>query len=108
MAISKQRAQSLIETTATNILDVINTSGVDLGSLHIANLRTDADIQLSVSIVPTGATAGSGNAILWNTMIGATGFLSLCQPMFMTSGDKLQMSGSAPGLISYVSYLKLN
>lgn len=108
MALSNQRAQAQLNTTATNLFDVVNTSGVTLGNLHFANVDPSNQVQLFVSIVPTGSTMGSGNGILWNVGLGASGAFSVSQPMFMASGDKLQASGSSAGLNAYITYLKLN
>jgi hypothetical protein len=108
MAISKLNVPvTQILTTATNILDVVNTSGVDIGNLHICSTSSNP-INLYVSIVPTGNSMNVNNSILWNTQIGSGGVLSICQPMFMSSGMKLQASGSSAGLNAYLSYLKLN
>ncbi len=99
MAFSRQKAQAQIGTTATNIFDV--------GSIHINNVNPDTK-QFYLSIVPTGQTMTSGNSIIWNASIGGSGFISICQPMFLASGDKLQASGSSIGLNLYSSYVKYN
>lgn len=108
MAIQKTSSQAQLQTTATNLFDVINTSGVDLGNVTFTNVHPSTTILAFCSIVPTGSNMTSGNAIIWNLPIGPSGLLSVSQPMFMPSGSKFQASGSSAGLNAYVSYLKLN
>lgn len=109
MAIGKKRViPTSLATTATNILPVLNTSGVDISNLHFCNTHDNAVIRAYVSIVPTGSSMTSGNAILWNLAIGPSGALALSQPMFLASGDTLVASGSAAGLNLSTSYLQLN
>jgi hypothetical protein len=109
MAISKQRTPvTQLNTVQTNILPVVNTSGVDLGAMLFCNTHPSNTVQLYVSIVPTGGTMASGNGIVWNVPIGASGLLNISVPAFLASGDTLAASGSAAGLTMYSSYLKLN
>lgn len=107
MALQPKRAQASILTVSTTVLDVNNTSGVNVGNIHIVNLDANTK-QVYVSFVPTGSTMSSGNGILWGTQIGGTGFLSISQPMYLQSGDSIRSSGSLAGMNMYVSYIQNN
>lgn len=108
MAFKADRAQTNLLTTATNVFDVFNTSGVSLGNILLTNVHPSATIQSFVSVVPTGSTMTSGNAVLWNIPIGPSGVLSISLPINLISGDKLQGSGSAIGLNILSSFNRLN
>lgn len=107
MAISKQRQPTtFVSTVQTNILFATNTSGIDISNIQIVNVGNSQQ-QIFLGIVPTGQSLGTGNAFVWNVPIGASGFLNISVPCFLSSGDALMGSGN-PGLGVYTSYLKLN
>lgn len=109
MAYGKASSQAQLSVDSpTNVLWVTNTSGADLGNILLTNVHPANQIQAFVSIVPTGSTMSSGNAILWNVGVGASGVLSITQPSYLPSGHSLQASGSAAGMNIYVTYLKYN
>lgn len=109
MAISKQRVPvvqlNTAQTVALPVDFVLNPNGVDLGSIRVANVSNGV-INYYCSIVPSGGSMSSGNAVAWNVPIGASGLLSICEPMFLASGDSLMASGSAAGLTQYTSYIR--
>lgn len=94
-------------TEATVIYDVVNTSGVTVGSIHIANSSSDSR-RLYISIVPTGSSMLSTNWIVPGILIGGTGMINMSLPLTLASGDSLQGSGSDAGLNAFSSFLKLN
>lgn len=107
MALQPKRAQANILTTSTTVLDTNNTSGINIGNIHIANLDANTK-QIYVGIVQTGSSLSTGNYIIPGTQIGGTGFLSVSQPMYLSSGDSLRASGSLAGISIYVSYIQNN
>lgn len=100
-------AKANIGTTETTIVSDDAVSGCDVGSIHINNSTTDSIIAY-LSIVSGAETMSGENSILWNTPVESGGYVSICQPLFLASGEKIVASGSATGLNARISYLRYN
>jgi hypothetical protein len=70
-------------------LDIINTSAASIG--------------IYVSLVPSGGTAGTSNALFYNTQLPANTIVQWAGSQILNAGDTIQVKASTTGCTITVS-----
>ena len=85
-------AEYTVPTGFRTIVEEINISNTTTGALTV-----------SIHFVPSGGSADTTNAIVYNKTIPANGDLDLSGKHILAVGDFIQIIGSASGLCMYAS-----
>ena len=95
-------AQAAMTTSYATVYTCPLGQRASLVDLNICN-TTAAPIGIYVSMVPSGGTAGTTNAIFYNASLPAYSTVQWTGSIAMTAGDTLQVKGSAVGCTITVS-----
>jgi len=89
--------QAAITTGVTTLYTVPASTRTLLKEFSIAN-TTGADINVRVFLVPSGGTAGTGNAFLYDVPVPTADALQYNGVQVMTAGETIQIQAAATGL----------
>jgi hypothetical protein len=89
--------QAAITTGVTTLYTVPASTRTLLKEFSIAN-TTGADINVRVFLVPSGGTAGTGNAFLYDVPVPTANALQYNGVQVMTAGETIQIQAAATGL----------
>jgi hypothetical protein len=89
--------QAAITTGVTTLYTVPASTRTLLKEFSIAN-TTGADIDVRVFLVPSGGTAGTGNAFLYDVPVPTANALQYNGVQVMTAGETIQIQAAATGL----------
>ena len=89
--------QAAITTGVTTLYTVPASTRTLLKEFSIAN-TTGADIDVRVFLVPSGGTAGTGNAFLYDVPVPTADALQYNGVQVMTAGETIQIQAAATGL----------
>lgn len=95
-------AQAAITTSAVNVYTTPATSRALVQDIMVAN-TTAGSLTYSIYFVPAAGTAGSGNAIFYQTALGANTSYHWVGQQVLFPGDTIQVQGSAAGLTVSIS-----
>jgi hypothetical protein len=95
---SKRLFQAAITAAAVTVYTVPAARVTCVMTMDIANTGA-ADRRVRIFLVPFGGTAGVGNAIIYDTLVGGSGgTLSWTGPQFLAVGDMIAVQASDTGL----------
>lgn len=89
--------QSAITTGVTTLYTVPASTRTLLKEFSVAN-TTGADIDVRVFLVPSGGTAGTGNAFLYDIPVPTGNALQYNGVQVMNAGDTIQVQAASTGL----------
>ena len=88
--------QAAITTSYATIYTVPTNSRTYLKDIDIIN-TTAATIGIYVSLVPSGGTAGTSNALFYNTPLPLNTIVQWAGSQILNPGDTIQVKASAVG-----------
>lgn len=91
-----QLGQAAITTSYATVYTAPSTVRTYVKDLDICNTGA-SQVQVYVHIVPSGDTAGTANALLYNVPVPGYSTLQWCGSQIMNAGATLQVKGSATG-----------
>lgn len=91
-----QLAQAALTTSYATVYTTPLNTRTYVKSLDLCNTGS-AQVQVYVHLVPSGGTAGTTNAILYNIPIPGYSTLQWCGAQIMNAGGTLQVKASATG-----------
>ena len=97
-----QLAQAALGTSVATLYTATSTSTAHVNSINICN-TTAAAITVYLFIVPSGGTAGAGNAIFYNTSVPGGTTVLWESVQIIPAGGTIQGYGSATGLTVTIS-----
>lgn len=89
--------QAAITTGVTTLYTVPASTRTLLKEFSIAN-TTGAAINVRVFLVPSGGSAGTGNAFLYDVSVPANNALQYDGVQVMNAGDTIQVQAASAGL----------
>ena len=89
--------QAAITTGVTTLYTVPASTRTLLKEFSIAN-TTGAAINVRVFLVPSGGSAGTGNAFLYDASVPANNALQYDGVQVMNAGDTIQVQAASAGL----------
>lgn len=95
-------AQAAITTSYATIYTTSTSSRVFVKDIDIVN-STSSAINIYVSLVPSGGTAGTDNAIFYANALPANTTVQWCGSQIMNAGTTIQVKASAVGCTITVS-----
>lgn len=99
----KQLGQSAITTGSGTLVYTVPTGyKADIRDVCIANTSSSA-ITFSLSLVPSGGSAGTANRMFPDISIPANTLIHWCGNQILDTGDFIQCIGSASGVTVTVS-----
>jgi len=102
-ATPKQLAQIAIGTTIATAYTAPASPGYTiLKEINICNTATAA-IKCQVHVVPSGGTAGTGNAIIYDWSVDANSLFVNVYDMIIPAGATIQVLASAAGCTATIS-----
>ena len=94
--------QAAITTGYTTIYTVPTSTRTFVKDLDIVN-TTAASIGIYVSLVPSGGTAGTSNALFYNTPLPSNTIVQWAGSQILNAGDTIQVKASTTGCTITVS-----
>lgn len=91
-----QLAQAAVTTSYATIYTTPLNTRTYVKDLDMCNTGS-SPVQIYVHLVPSGGTAGTGNALLYNIQIPAYSTLQWCGSQIMSASGTLQVKASATG-----------
>lgn len=95
-------AQAQMTTSYAVIYTCASGQRAGISDIEVCN-TTASSIGIYVSVVPSGGTAGAGNAVFFNAALPAYSTMQWTGGIAMAAGDTLQVKGSATGCTITVS-----
>jgi hypothetical protein len=92
---------ALTTSPATAFTSPLSTRSV-LNQIDVSNTTT-ADITLNVYLVPSGGTAGTGNALVYGLTVPAKGIFQWTGEQYLEPSDFIQASASTTGVTAHFS-----
>jgi len=94
--------QGAITTSYTSVYTVPNATRAYVKDLDMCN-TSSSTVYIYVSLVASGETAGTANALLYNTMIPAYSTLQWTGTQILNSGSSVQVKASSTGCTITIS-----
>jgi hypothetical protein len=88
--------QAAITTSYATLYTAPTATRTYVKDIDICN-TTGSSIGVYVSLVPSGDTAGTDNAVFYNAALPAYSTLQWCGMQILNAGDTIQMKASATG-----------
>lgn len=100
--IGAKLAQAAIPTTAATIYNVPSQNQGYLKDIDVCN-TTGSTVTINIYLVPSGASAGTSNALYYGYQIAANSVLQWRGLQILNAGDSIVVSASATGCTVTVS-----
>lgn len=98
----KQLAQAAMTTSYATIYTVPTTTRTYVKDIDVIN-TTGATIGIYISLVPSGGTAGTSNALFYNTPLPLNTIVQWAGSQILNEGDTIQVKASATGCTITIS-----
>ena len=97
-----QLAQAAMTTSYVTIYTVPATTRTYVKDIDVVN-TTSATIGIYISLVPSGGTAGTSNALFYNTPLPLNTIVQWAGSQILNEGDTIQVKASAVGCTITIS-----
>ena len=97
-----QLAQAAMTTSYATIYTVPATTRTYVKDIDVVN-TTSATIGIYISLVPSGSTAGTSNALFYNTPLPLNTIVQWAGSQILNAGDTIQVKASAVGCTITIS-----
>ena len=97
-----QLAQAAMTTSYATIYTVPATTRTYVKDIDVVN-TTSSTIGIYISLVPSGGTAGTSNALFYNTPLPLNTIVQWAGSQILNAGDTIQVKASAVGCTITIS-----
>jgi len=100
--IGNRLAQAALTTSYVTVYTTPLLTRTYVKNIDICNTTAGA-LNLYISLVPSGGTAGTGNALYYNFSVAANSRVQWAGTQILTSGDLISVKASGAGLTVTIS-----